>query len=75
MLLDDDVQVGVVVDRRGAYRGLVTVEQIAAFTRDTGREAQAAAAEAAEAADPGDGASDDAPAGGGDEVGAEAAAT
>jgi osmoprotectant transport system ATP-binding protein len=78
MLLDDDVQVGVVVDRRGAYRGLVTVEQIAAFTRDTGREAQAAAAEAAEAAeaaDPRDGASDDAPAGGGDEVGAEAAAT
>jgi osmoprotectant transport system ATP-binding protein len=53
MLLDDDVQVGVVVDRRGAYRGLVTVDQIAAFTRDTGREAQASAAEtpgAAEAA-------------------------
>jgi osmoprotectant transport system ATP-binding protein len=52
MLLDDDVQVGVVVDRRGAYRGLVTMEQIAAFTRDTGREAQAAAAEAAEATEP-----------------------
>jgi osmoprotectant transport system ATP-binding protein len=44
MLLDDDVQVGVVVDRRGVYRGLVTVEQIAGFMRETGREAQASAA-------------------------------
>jgi osmoprotectant transport system ATP-binding protein len=37
MLLDRDVQAGVVVDRRGVYRGLVTVDQIAAFMRDTAR--------------------------------------
>ncbi len=42
MLLDDDVQAGVVVDRRGTFRGLVRVEQIAAFMRDTAREAPAA---------------------------------
>ena len=42
MLLDGDVQAGVVVDRRGAYRGLVNVEQIAAYMRDTAREAPAA---------------------------------
>ena len=35
MLLDDDVQAGVVVDRRGVFRGLVQVDQIAAFLRDT----------------------------------------
>jgi osmoprotectant transport system ATP-binding protein len=40
MLLDDDVQVGVVVDRRGAYRGVVTVQQVAAYTRETAREVQ-----------------------------------
>ncbi|HEY3334475.1 MAG TPA: ABC transporter ATP-binding protein [Candidatus Limnocylindrales bacterium] len=39
MLLDDDVQAGVVVDRTGAFRGLVKVEQIAAYMRDTAREA------------------------------------
>jgi osmoprotectant transport system ATP-binding protein len=35
MLLDADVQVGIVVDRRGAVRGLVAVDQIADFTRET----------------------------------------
>ena len=49
MLLDADVQVGVVTDRRGAYRGVVTVAQIAGFTRETAREAQERAEEAAEA--------------------------
>jgi osmoprotectant transport system ATP-binding protein len=34
MLLDEDVQAGVVVDRRGAYRGLVTIDQMTAFRRD-----------------------------------------
>ncbi len=38
MLLEEDVQAGVVVDRRGTYRGLVTVEQIMAYMRDTARE-------------------------------------
>ena len=33
MLLGDDVQAGVVVDRRGAFQGLVTVEQVAAYLR------------------------------------------
>ena len=41
MLLDGDVQAGVVVDRRGTYRGMVNVEQIAAYMRDTAREAPA----------------------------------
>ena len=40
MLLDDDVQAGVVVDRRGALRGLVQIEQIVAFMRDTARTSQ-----------------------------------
>jgi osmoprotectant transport system ATP-binding protein len=40
MLLDDGVQAGVVVDRHGTFRGLVKVEQIAAFMRDTARDAQ-----------------------------------
>ena len=40
---------GVVTDRRGAYRGVVTVAQIAGFTRETAREAQERAEEAAEA--------------------------
>jgi osmoprotectant transport system ATP-binding protein len=40
MLLDDDVQAGVVVDRRGVFKGLVQVDQIAAFLRDS-REAAA----------------------------------
>jgi osmoprotectant transport system ATP-binding protein len=48
MLLDADVQIGVVVDRRGAYRGIITVEQIAGFTRETAREAQDRAEEAAQ---------------------------
>src|SRR5262245_47050814 len=39
MLLDNDVQAGVVVDRRGVYRGVVNVDQIAAFMRDTARDA------------------------------------
>jgi len=39
MLLDEDVQAGVVVDRRGAFRGLVTAQQVMAFMRDTAREA------------------------------------
>jgi osmoprotectant transport system ATP-binding protein len=38
ILLEDDVQAGVVVDRHGVFRGLVTVTQVAAFLRDTGRE-------------------------------------
>ncbi|HEY6569975.1 MAG TPA: ABC transporter ATP-binding protein [Candidatus Limnocylindrales bacterium] len=37
MLLDRDVQAGVVVDRHGVYRGLVNVDQIAAYMRDTAR--------------------------------------
>ena len=35
MLLDADVQVGIVVDRRQAVRGLITVDQIAEFMRET----------------------------------------
>jgi osmoprotectant transport system ATP-binding protein len=42
MLLDGDVQAAVVVDRRGVYRGIVNVEHIAAYMRDTAREAPAA---------------------------------
>jgi osmoprotectant transport system ATP-binding protein len=38
MLLEQDVQAGVVVDRRGTYRGLVTADQVMAFMRDTARE-------------------------------------
>jgi osmoprotectant transport system ATP-binding protein len=34
MLLDADVQAGVVVDRAGAYRGIVTLDQITAFRRE-----------------------------------------
>jgi osmoprotectant transport system ATP-binding protein len=41
LLLDRDVQAGVVVDRRGAYRGVVAVDQIATFMRDTARPADA----------------------------------
>ncbi len=41
MLLDRDVQAGVVVDRHGVYRGLVNVDQIAAYMRDTARPADA----------------------------------
>jgi osmoprotectant transport system ATP-binding protein len=47
MLLDADVQVGVVTDRRGAYRGIVSVEQIATFMRESAREAQVRADESA----------------------------
>jgi osmoprotectant transport system ATP-binding protein len=39
LLLDADVQAGIVVDRRGAVLGLVTVEMIAARMRDTAGEA------------------------------------
>jgi osmoprotectant transport system ATP-binding protein len=35
MLLDADVQAGIVVDRTGAVRGLVTVDQIAGLMRET----------------------------------------
>ena len=38
MLLDRDVQAGVVVDRHGVYRGVVTVDQITGFMRDTARD-------------------------------------
>jgi len=34
LLLDADVQAGVVVDERGTYQGLVTLSQIAASARD-----------------------------------------
>ena len=37
MLLDADVQAGLVVDRTGALLGLVTADTIAAFMRDPGR--------------------------------------
>jgi osmoprotectant transport system ATP-binding protein len=46
MLLDDDVQAGVVVNRRGAVRGLIKVDQVATYMRDTAREAQERAEEA-----------------------------
>ncbi len=41
MLLDADVQAGLVVDRLGTFRGLVRVEQIAAYMRDTAGDAPA----------------------------------
>ncbi len=40
ILLDRDVQAGVVVDRRDVYRGIVTVDQIAAYMRDSARPSQ-----------------------------------
>jgi osmoprotectant transport system ATP-binding protein len=52
MLLDADVQAGLVVDRTGALRGMVTVAEIAALMRDGGsvpmNATQRAAADAAE---------------------------
>jgi osmoprotectant transport system ATP-binding protein len=42
MLLDADVQVGLVVDREGALQGMVTADLIAAFMRDTGAVARKA---------------------------------
>ncbi len=42
ILLDRDVQAGVVVDRHGVYRGVITVDQIAAYMRDTARPSDAA---------------------------------
>jgi osmoprotectant transport system ATP-binding protein len=42
ILLDSDVQAGVVVDRHGVYRGVITVDQIAAYMRDTARPSEAA---------------------------------
>jgi osmoprotectant transport system ATP-binding protein len=38
MLLDDDVQAGIVVDRTGALRGMVTVNGIADWMRERGAE-------------------------------------
>jgi osmoprotectant transport system ATP-binding protein len=38
MLLDADVQVGLVVDRNGVLQGIVTADSIAAFMRDEARE-------------------------------------
>jgi osmoprotectant transport system ATP-binding protein len=38
MLLDDDVQAGIVVDRTGALRGIVTVNGIADWMRERGAE-------------------------------------
>jgi osmoprotectant transport system ATP-binding protein len=35
LLLDADVQAGIVTDRTGAVRGIVTVDQIAELMRDT----------------------------------------
>jgi CBS domain-containing protein len=40
MLLDADVQAGLVVDRTGALLGLVTADTIAAFMHDPGRPAR-----------------------------------
>jgi osmoprotectant transport system ATP-binding protein len=40
LLLDADVQAGIVVDRRGAVLGLVTVDMIAARMRDTAGESR-----------------------------------
>ena len=37
MLLDADVQAGIVVDRSGAVLGLVTADMIADWMRDTAR--------------------------------------
>ena len=47
LVATDDVQAGVVVDRTGAFRGLIKVDQIAGFMRDTAREAPAPSGEAA----------------------------
>lgn len=46
MLLDADVQMGVVVDRRGVLRGVVTVDAIATWMRAHGTESPVAAEEA-----------------------------
>ena len=40
MLLDADVQAGLVVDRTGALLGLVTADTIASFMRDPGQPAR-----------------------------------
>jgi hypothetical protein len=40
MLLDADVQAGIVVDRRGAVLGLVTADMIAERMRETAGDAQ-----------------------------------
>ncbi|HEX8026624.1 MAG TPA: ABC transporter ATP-binding protein [Candidatus Limnocylindrales bacterium] len=58
MLLDADVQAGLVVDRKGALLGLVTADTIAGFMRDAARDASPHAAaspvaDASPAADPG----------------------
>jgi osmoprotectant transport system ATP-binding protein len=39
MLLEDSVQAGVVVDRHGVFRGLVTVDQLGVFLREAREEA------------------------------------
>jgi len=54
MLLDADVQAGLVVDRNGALQGLVTADSIAEFMRDT----SAAAARAEPTTSPADAADD-----------------
>ncbi len=38
MLLEEDVQAGVVVDRRGTFRGLVTADRVMAYMRETARQ-------------------------------------
>jgi osmoprotectant transport system ATP-binding protein len=48
MLLDADVQAGLVVDRRGALLGLVTADTIAAFMHDTGAPERTAAVDGTE---------------------------
>ncbi len=40
MMLDDLVQAGVVVDRRGAFRGLITVDTVMAVMRETAVETE-----------------------------------
>jgi osmoprotectant transport system ATP-binding protein len=43
MLLDDLVQAGVVVDRRGAFRGLITIEAVMQLMRETAADADPSA--------------------------------
>ena len=54
MLLDADVQAGLVVDRTGALRGMVTVADITALMREPGLRPQDATQRAAAAPEPGD---------------------
>ncbi|MFN8621620.1 MAG: betaine/proline/choline family ABC transporter ATP-binding protein [Chloroflexota bacterium] len=61
MLLDQDVQSGIVVDRHGQLRGLLTIEAVMTWMRSERSRAVEGAAASAEAADPAtaDGGSDD----------------